>query len=184
MLLDDWTAAPHTRPGVFVELGAIDGYTEAGAVLSDDEGYRYLLWRVWDADEPTLTYVMCNPSTGRGTENDRTLDRCDSFARKEGYGGMVVGNLFALRATNPADLLTADDPVGPENDRFLTAMATEVPTIVAAWGGICQQFDRPDDVVEMLDTDLYAIAVNADGTPRHPLYASQDTELRRWRPAF
>ncbi|WP_411964522.1 DUF1643 domain-containing protein [Haloferax sp. YSMS24] len=182
MLLDEWTSNPHTTAGVYVEMGDIDGYTEAGAVLSDDDGYRYLLWRVWDAEKPTVAYVMCNPSTGRGTANDRTLDRCTTFARNEGYGSMVVGNLFALRSKDPNALRTADDPVGPENDRFLTALGNEATTIVAAWGSAGQQFGRPAAVVEMLPAELYIIRENGDGSPQHPLYAPQDTELTRWRP--
>lgn len=180
MLIDAWAFDPRNVDGVFVERGDVDGYDEAGAVLSDDEAYRYLLWRVWDPDKPTLTYVMCNPSVGRGTANDRTLDRCDSFARAWGYGSVVVGNLFARRTPNPAKIADYDDPVGPENDRFLEAVADEAETVVVAWGGIGGRTGRVSDVVGLLGDDLYAIRENEDGTPRHPLYAEADAELTRW----
>ena len=36
--------------------------TAKGAVISDDERYRYLLYRVWGAG-PSAAFVMLNPST-------------------------------------------------------------------------------------------------------------------------
>ncbi|KAB1187444.1 MULTISPECIES: DUF1643 domain-containing protein [Haloferax] len=182
MLIDEWAFDPQTVDGVFVEMGDIDGYTEAGAILSDDEAYRYLLWRVWDPEKPTLTYIMCNPSDGRGTKNDRTLDRCESFARANGCGSFVVGNLFARRTPNHEELRADDDPIGPENDRFLESLSVEAETVVAAWGRIGQKFGRVEEVVAMLDVDLYAIHVNTDGSPQHPLYAKHNNELTRWHP--
>ncbi|KTG30440.1 DUF1643 domain-containing protein [Haloferax profundi] len=180
MFLDAWGFDPRDVDDIVVERGDIDGYTEAGAVLSDDEAYRYLLWRVWDPDKPTLTYIMCNPSVGRGTKNDRTLDRCTSIAQANGYGGFVVGNLFARRTPHHETLSEDDDPIGPENDRFLHALCAEAETVVAAWGGIGQKFGRPDDVTAMLDVDFFAIHENRDGSPQHPLYATQGAGLTRW----
>jgi hypothetical protein len=41
------------------------------------------------------------------------------FARGAGYDGIVVGNLFAWRATKSAELETATAPVGADNDAAL-----------------------------------------------------------------
>lgn len=45
-----------------------------------------------------------------------------------------MANLFAYRATQPADMLAQDDPVGPENDAHLQKLAAEAGVVVAAWG--------------------------------------------------
>ena len=82
------------------------------AVISECRLYRYRLDRVWDTGEAQVLFVMLNPSTADATVDDRTICRCMEFARAWGYGGLVVGNLFAYRATNPQQLKNVDDPVG------------------------------------------------------------------------
>ena len=77
-------------------------YVPAGAVFSDDMVYRYRLWRTWDPDLPTCLFIMLNPSTADHEQNDPTIRRCLDFAKQWGYGQLLVGNLFALRATDPA----------------------------------------------------------------------------------
>ena len=47
---------------------------------------------------------MLNPSTADADHDDRTIGRCISFAKREGCGGLIVGNLFQLRATDPDEL--------------------------------------------------------------------------------
>jgi uncharacterized protein DUF1643 len=63
--------------------------------------YRYSLTRVWDEALPTITFVLLNPSTADDQQLDPTLRRCVSFAKREGYGGMITLNLYAFRATDP-----------------------------------------------------------------------------------
>src|SRR3954469_17706712 len=87
-----------------------------GARFSADGLYRYALWRVWDADRGLCNFLMLNPSTADETVNDPTVARCARRARSWGYGGLVVTNLFAFRATDPSGLRAAPDPVGPEDD--------------------------------------------------------------------
>ena len=86
------------------------GLTASGAVFSPCERYRYKLWRVWDPARPLgcVMFLMLNPSTATDTEDDPTIRRCIGYARSWGYGGLYVGNLFAYRATDPADLRRAD----------------------------------------------------------------------------
>jgi hypothetical protein len=91
----------------------------ATAVLSDCGTYRYRLGRRW-AEGPVDVWIMLNPSTADATVDDRTIRRCMEFSRRWGAGALVVGNLFALRATDPAELVRHPDPIGPDNDEHLT----------------------------------------------------------------
>lgn len=153
-----------------------------GALLSDDREYRYRLWRTWDAQKPVLTWILLNPSTADETDDDSTLRRCIGYAKDWGYGGVVLGNLFALRSKHPEDLREHPDPVGPRNDEHLRAIAAEADRTVAAWGAHGDLKDRADEVAGLLDVDLYAIGTTKDGHPLHPLYKSADLKPERWSP--
>lgn len=104
------------------------------AVFSPCHRYRYVLTREWIGGEGHVMFVMLNPSIASGERDDPTIWRCVNFARSWGYEGLIVCNLFALVATEPRDMLAADDPVGPDNDAVLQAMADGAACIVAAWG--------------------------------------------------
>src|SRR5262249_14212908 len=94
------------------------------AVISDCGRYRYSLTRRWgDAAEPRALFVMLNPSTADAEQDDPTIRRCIGFAKAWGMGSLEVVNLYALRATDPAALLSAPDPIGPKNDTMITSAA-------------------------------------------------------------
>ena len=110
-------------------------YSPAGAVFSDDMVYRYRLWRTWDPELPAVCFIMCNPSTADHEQDDPTIRRCLDFAKQWGYGRLLVGNLFALRATDPQKLRQHPEPTGgPDNDDTIMAMHEEANFTVAAWG--------------------------------------------------
>ena len=69
----------------------------AGAIFSTRRKFRYALWRVWGDRENLVLFICLNPSTADETENDPTLNRCIGFAKSFGYGGLLLGNLFAFR---------------------------------------------------------------------------------------
>lgn len=157
---------------------------ERDALLSDDGHYRYTLTRVWDHSLPVVVWVMLNPSIADALLDDPTIGRCVSFAKAWGYGGIVVVNLFACRATEPADIGTFIDPIGPDNDRHLFA-ATAGCDVVAAWGASVPHYwrHRPAAVAELLrqrGARLFHLGLTKDGHPRHPLYLRGDTQPTRW----
>lgn len=149
-------------------------YIQSTACLSECGRYRYRLYRQWDDSRPDVLFVMLNPSTADHNRDDRTISRCVGFARKWGYGGLLVGNLFALRSTNPANLHISDDPVGPYNDAALRDMAAQVDMVVAAWGGQGKLQNRGAAVLQMLAGKCYALKLNQSGHPAHPLYLPYD----------
>ena len=107
---------------------------ESSAVLSPCRLYRYELWRRWDGSRGVVMIIGLNPSTADEAQDDPTVRRCITYARDWGYGGLCLTNLFALRATHPAALKTATDPIGPENDLHLRTRARLADLRVAAWG--------------------------------------------------
>lgn len=159
-----------------------------------DGEYRYRLWRqmpepLGDADPRTCLWVMLNPSTADGTEDDATIRRCLSFADREGCTRIEVVNLFAYRATNPDALLKVRDPEGPRNrdvlrDRLSTAVAEDW-LVICAWGLWPGKSGRPFHLdvgaeAHRLGLTLRSLGRNPDHSPKHPLRLASWTPLEIW----
>lgn len=152
---------------------------QRAAVISPCGRYRYVLGRRWGAGSHAA-FIMLNPSTADAQQDDPTIRRCIGFARAWGYGGLTVVNLYAFRATRPADLWKAADPIGPDNDTHLTRVAEECGVLVAAWGAHA----KPDRIAQVLALPgmrgLKALALTTAGQPRHPLYLRGDLVMQPW----
>ena len=57
---------------------------------------------------------MLNPSTADEKTDDLTTIRCIKFAKKWGYGGIMIGNLYPFRAKRPKDLRKWEDSLWNE----------------------------------------------------------------------
>lgn len=152
------------------------------ATISEDGRYRYRLTRGSELGCPSAlppaVFVMLNPSTADGLVDDPTIRRCRGFAREWGCPGLVVVNLYAYRATKPADLKWADDPVGPLNDAFL-ASACHKQDVICAWGQHATQ-ERIFEVWQILyraRARTFCLGLTKDGRPRHPLFVPYDQPL-------
>ena len=160
------------------------------AWLSECQRYRYQLERIWSA-APLLPFIMLNPSTADAFVDDPTIRRCMGFARRDGAGGIVVGNLYAWRATKPDDLWRATDPFGPDNRRALIEIATVasragVP-IVCAWGanGGAGRYSPDADPINMMrarGARMLCFGQTKNGEPRHPLYVKSDQPFIEFMP--
>ena len=163
-----------------IELG-----TATEVVFSPCEKYRYWLSREWDDSEgKTLGFIMLNPSTADAVKNDPTVERCMRRAKMLGYGGFVVVNLFAYRATDPKDMLSCQDPVGPENNTYIIRAAHECEKLVCAWGVHGRHQDRCYQVMGFLEPfaeKIHCLGETKEGFPRHPLYTGYDTPLIHWK---
>lgn len=150
-----------------------------GAVLSPCQKYRYRLWRVWDEKKPYVLFIMLNPSTATAEHDDPTTRRCMDFARRWGFGGVYIGNLFALRSTLLRPLLESEDPFGPDdNNAHVVAMHTEAGETICAWGAY--GFKRPSNALTEIHPDELAhLGLTKWGAPRHPLYLRADTPIQR-----
>jgi hypothetical protein len=127
---------------------------------------------------------MLNPSTADAETDDPTIRRCISFAKREGAGGIIVANLYAYRATDPASLWAREDPYGPQNDAALIGVAkwaavAGVP-LVCAWGTHGGRNNRPIVLMQQVGAKLVCLGKTKDGHPRHPLYVRGDKPLEAY----
>lgn len=139
------------------------------AVLSEDNKYRYILSRAWGPG-PHVTFIGLNPSTADATTDDPTIRRCIGFAKSWGAGSLVMVNLFAFRSTDPQNLLTTADPIGPENDHWLDVGLKDAEIVVAAWGTRGGLLGRAEAVRHKYHGRLSALKITNSGMPGHPLY--------------
>lgn len=173
----------NTRAFGLFELPA--GLAEAGAVLSADGKYRYVLTRAWGPG-PVVTWVLLNPSTADAGHDDATVRRLIGYSGAWGMGGLAVVNLYAWRATNPAELLIADDPVGPENSSAVATWISRADRVVVGWGanatGVARHHPAPPVTTIARDAgkDLFCLGTNADGSPRHPCRLAANQQLSPW----
>lgn len=161
---------------------ASDLVMQRGAHISDCGTYRYRLWREWDRARATLAFLMLNPSTADHSTDDQTIKRCLARAMKDGYGRLEVANLFPLRATNPDELLTHGDPLGPPNiaDGAVMDAIDSASMVICAWGTHPAAAPRADELMHIFGVvgwrgRLYHLGLNKDGSPKHPLYIAAST---------
>ena len=144
------------------------------AIISDCNKYRYELHREWDKKKGKVLFIMLNPSTACGVTDDLTTIRCINFAKKWGYGGIMIGNIYPFRAKRPKDLRVwkkerikhfgySDHG---KNQNHVYDMAEQADLIVCAWG--CNHPGIPYWVDEL--GDLFYLELCKDNiTPKHPL---------------
>ena len=152
------------------------------AIISRCGQYRYRLERRLGPGK-TCLFIMLNPSTADAVIDDRTITRCIGFATSLGYGTLIVGNLFALRATKPADLRKAKDPEGPDNLKHLKKMCATADLCIAAWGDdgkFLMQGERIRKFLNPEGVELHFLELTKDGHPRHPLYLKKTLKPQRW----
>jgi hypothetical protein len=141
------------------------------AIFSPCRQYRNILWRIWDRGKPAVMFIGLNPSTANETEPDATIKRVIAFAKRWGYGGVYMTNLFTYVSSEPDDLLTCTDPLG-EADTWLEYAAARTERIIFAWGNFKQAKQRAKEVEERYIG--YALLCNKNGSPRHPLFVKGD----------
>ena len=165
------------------------------AILSPCGRYRLRLDRAVDMfGGPTIGWCGHNPSTADGEIEDPTSRRMINFTKRWGGSSLVLVNTWAGRATKPADLWRMDDPVGENCDQHIVAAAATCVRsggfMVAAWGVICPpahlreaaraRLTHVEALIRQTGCAIRALAVNADGSPKHPLYVRADAEARVW----
>lgn len=126
---------------------------------------------------------MLNPSKADESVNDPTVERCQRYALGWGYGGLIVCNLFAIRATDPKVMLTADEPVGDRNDEAILECADRSEIIVCAWGNHGGHRERAQHVTGELRQGgfkLHSLVITGEGHPGHPLYLPKALDPKPW----
>ena len=152
----------------------------AGAVIVGN--YRYLLWREWDGESKTVSFIMLNPSRADAQVNDPTIRRCISFAKAWGYGRLEVVNLFAYRTSQPALLKQAIEPIGKDNNHYILESVRRSDRVILAWGNHGLWREQDLCILELLKTceRLYSLGTTKLGCPRHPLYLRSTVKPRKY----
>ncbi|PXW76463.1 hypothetical protein C7451_105238 [Blastomonas natatoria] len=157
------------------------------AVLSPCENYRYRLERNVSMFGPVAAVIMVNPSTADAEVDDATIRRVVGFGKRLGWSKVIVGNVFAYRATDIRHLARASDPVGPDNAMHLREILEAAEVTIVAWGtlsklpvGLREQWRIVSETAESLTVPLKCFGVTKDGHPRHPLMISYQTALEDW----
>lgn len=170
------------------------GTHEAWDLRSEDNLYRYAIGRAWDSEpiepwdvvRPTFSVTAINPSKARHDVNDPTLLKLVHYAKQEGCGRLLLRNLAAYSATDPEELTSVADPVGPRNDEVL-AFDPLFAIRVAAWGNfpskrVRERLKRSMGIVKIITT-LHVFGLNKTGEPKHPLYLKNETRVIPWSKA-
>lgn len=161
---------------------------------NNPRAYRYLLTREWktDTEKPNLAcFIMQNPSTGDEYVDDPAIDECIKLVRKWdhddklSHDGIAVVNLYACVGSDSAKLDQLEDPIGPENDRYLKeAIKQYTDSIIIAWGdgtgNLPELAKRRRAVRAMLPKNgIYCLGTTENGQPRYPKprFKSANTEL-------
>ncbi len=157
-------------------------------VFSPCGTYRYRLERPDAFGDHSTAVIMVNPSTADAVQNDHTIRKLIGFRDLNGWGHLIVGNLFAYRATDVRELAKAADPIGPDNDFYLRQIIGEAQQVVVAWGPVTKQPKHLRDrwriiteIAQPLGKPLLSIGLPAKcGHPCHPLTLSYDRKLQPW----
>lgn len=153
---------------------------DRSAYFSRDKKYRYWLKIVWDKQLPCLVVIGLNPSTADEFKDDPTVRKWKGIARLNGYGGIVVLNLFAFRATDPSVMLSESDPVGDENNYWITEYTNQASVALASWGTKGTHRGRCYEVEKQLRGKLKCLRFTSEGHPEHPLYIPYSAELKNF----
>ncbi len=153
------------------------------AIFSACGRYRYALTRKLAPWGRAVNFIMLNPSTADAETDDPTIRRCIGFAKAWGCATLIVTNLFAVRATDPKEMLAAADPVGPDNREHVERAAELAFNIyaenfgephglvVCAWGNHGAFMDQDLTTLGWIDHfKPKALRVSKNGCPAHPLY--------------
>lgn len=183
---DLFSAVGAHDPGGKVAIRLATGVAGEAVFGGPNDCYRYRLSRIWAPGRVALV-VMMNPSVADPRQDDPTVFKVTKMARRwlDGtIGTLLVGNVFAYRATDQAQLAMVADPVGPDNDRHLMAMARAASLVVFAYGTpkVLRLRTRGPQVARvMVDAGIqpHVLRLGASG-PWHPLYLPDATDPVPW----
>jgi hypothetical protein len=152
-----------------------------------NECYRDRLrrWRGEFFPPVYINFLGMNPSGAAAAVNDRTIAREWFFTEREGFRGFSKTNIADYRHKDPATLLNLQTPVC--SDRNLNTILYEAAgaaKIVVGFGSVNKALlPHAQRAIRSLVADgrkLWCFDVNADGSPKHPLYVAGKTELKVW----
>jgi len=139
-----------------------------------DKNYRYWLKREWDTtNKETGVFIALNPSKATHTKCDQTMCNINNLSIQWGWGGFYILNLFAFMATKKEDMLSANNPVGDDNDTHIARICSECKTIILSWGEekpklITDRANVVKNILRDLNKEVFCLSENKSSGYRHP----------------
>lgn len=148
------------------------------ATFSEDRLKRFDLVRDWrdeiGAQDKTALFAMLNPSKAGEKDDDPTVRKTVGFARRWGFGRVVLVNLNPIVSTDPW-ALPPWNGIDIENRAITQQWMGIADIVVAAWGSqpraICRTICLPELVYlfrQIAPVLLYCIGTTRSGYPLHP----------------
>ena len=148
--------------------------------------YRYILGT---RGANPLICIGINPSTARPDALDNTLKSVERIALGNGFDSFTMFNVYAQRATNPADMeKLLNEHLHAENMKAFDYVLSqsENPVVWAARGAIIEKRKYlPHCVRDMIEIGrkhnarwVCAGKISKKGHPHHPLYLRKDEPVR------
>lgn len=170
-------------PGGKVKLRLRAGITGT-ASFSPCRKYRHLLTRSWGVGQHVL-WIGANPSTAEASFDDPTIGREVDFTARWGFFKYVKCNVMDYRATYPRDLLAPGLlPRSAQNLSTILSVAKDAAVIVVCFGVLHPRLrlygEEAEAALIQAGHELWCLGLTNGGMPRHPLYVSKATALRRY----
>jgi hypothetical protein len=162
-------------------------------VMSDDQKLRFILHRqLKDVTAKHINIVVgCNPSVANAERTDNTHIKVNLRAEHMGATDTLMLNLNPIVSTDVTELnsimqsMTANElaVMYMQNEAYLELVlrARFRKTIICAWGKedkFTGMIDHAERFLNLFgDQELYCVAKNKDGSPKHPLLHSTTSPL-------
>ncbi len=167
-------------------------------LFSKCRSYRWILKRELLIGKKTIAFIGLNPSKANSSHDDRTVTRIINFCSKWNYKNIYIINLFGLISKSPLQLSKSKDPIG-ENNNLITLKLLEFwyedanCDLWLGWGDKGQLNGRDRKVLKLIKNfpnlkskennyskRVLSLGLSKKGNPRHPLYMSNQSFLRKF----
>lgn len=152
----------------------------SSANICDFDRRRTLLVRKWDFGKPLIGWLMLNPSTANAERNDPTILKTIGFTNLWGGGGVMVANMYDIRATDHKVLKHTPWDRSPQCDIDIGNLQ-RCKFVVVAWGAHASYRKDTWRINELRlltkGMDLRCFGRSANGQPLHPLMLAYSTPL-------
>lgn len=165
-------------PGGKVKLPIPSHWNTSAYWFGKNREYRQLV-NYWWSDGPILLGALMNPSVANEYFLDPTLAKFGRLAAKWGYGGFSIVNACDYRCTNSKLLSKIANPCSDSNLAMCASAANQAAMILVGYGKLHKNLQHHASAMvaalRLSGKPLYVLAVNKDGSPKHPLYISEST---------
>lgn len=157
------------------------------ANVSICEKHRYRLSREWKESGLLFAYFGVNPSKADSKRDDATVKKWIGFTDRNGGRGFVVGNVFSFRSTDVKELSVTNEPIGPENSKYVQNIINDADVLVPCWGNTSKvnkelrhHFEALKLTLFMSGKPIFIFGLTKSGDPIHPLMIGYSTPMTPW----